>query len=145
MANITRIKSTGNGKPKDESSDEPKVIRETVKTKTPKTKTDKSDKKAAKKEARAAKRAAAAEKNAGRKGWRKVLWFIYTGRFITAPIMAFAYYVRDSWREILLVRWPDRKMTWKFTLSVIAYTIMIGLLIAGLDVFFSWLFNTLIG
>jgi len=145
MPNITRIKSTGSGKSKDESGDEPKVIRATVKTKTAKTKTDKTDKKSTKKEARSLKRAAAAEKNAGRKGWRKVLWFIFTGRFVTVPIMSFAYYVRDSWREILLVRWPDRKMTWKFTLSVIIYTIMIGLLIAGLDVFFSWLFNTLIG
>ena len=146
MPNITRIKSSGGSdKPKkDESADsDPKVIRATVKSKT-NTKSKISDQKTAKQTAKKEKSDARAEKNAQRKGFKKFLWFVFTGRFVTVPVMAFAYYIRNSWREILQVRWPDRKLTWKLTVSVLVYTFLIGAFIMLLDMAFNILFEKIL-
>ena len=42
--------------------------------------------------------------------------------FILArPFVALGRYLRDSWRELRQVRWPNRKATWKMTLAVLVY------------------------
>ena len=61
------------------------------------------------------------------------------------PFVIFGRYVRDSWREIRQVRWPDRKLTWKMTLAVIIYVLIFATVIMLLDVFFTFLFNKLLG
>lgn len=60
------------------------------------------------------------------------------------PIVYFFRYLRDSWREIRQVRWPSRKATWKLFFAIIVYTLLIGAIIMLLDVFFTWIFNTII-
>lgn len=60
------------------------------------------------------------------------------------PFVAFFRYLRDSWREIRQVRWPNRKATWKMVLAVFIYTAMFLILISLLDLFFTWLFSLII-
>ena len=60
------------------------------------------------------------------------------------PFVALGRYLRDSWREIRQVRWPNRKATWKMVLAVLVYTALFVLIISLLDMFFTWLFSLII-
>lgn len=60
------------------------------------------------------------------------------------PFVALGRYLRDSWREIRQVRWPNRKATWKMVLAVLVYTALFVLIITLLDMFFTWLFSLII-
>ena len=60
------------------------------------------------------------------------------------PFVALGRYLRDSWREIRQVRWPNRKATWKMVLAVLVYTALFVLIISLLDLFFTWLFSLII-
>lgn len=65
--------------------------------------------------------------------------------FILArPFVALGRYLRDSWREIRQVRWPNRKNTWKMTLAVLAYCVVFIVFIMLLDTFFTFLFKTFV-
>ncbi len=128
MAKITRIKAgESSSKEKDE---EPTITRKKVVVK---------DKKVAKqkqKEIRKAKKKAlkAEKKTDEKKPFILFRPFVYLGR-----------YLRDSWREIRQVRWPNRKATWKMVLAVIIYTALFVIIISLLDLFFTWLFNLILG
>ncbi|MBQ3296117.1 preprotein translocase subunit SecE [Candidatus Saccharibacteria bacterium] len=60
------------------------------------------------------------------------------------PFVALGRYLRDSWREIRQVRWPNRKATWKMVLAVFVYTALFVAIISLLDLFFTWLFSLII-
>ena len=61
------------------------------------------------------------------------------------PLVYFFRYLRNSWREIRQVRWPSRKATWKLFFAILIYTLLFGAIIMLLDVFFTWIFNLIIG
>ena len=65
--------------------------------------------------------------------------------FISKPFRPFGRYVKAAWQEIRQVRWPDRKTTWKMTLSVIIYVIIFAAVIMLLDALFAFIFNKLLG
>ena len=54
-------------------------------------------------------------------------------------------YLRGSVQEIRQVRWPNRKETWKMTLSVIVYVIILAAAIMLLDALLQLIFNKLLG
>ncbi len=54
-------------------------------------------------------------------------------------------YVRGSFQEIRQVRWPNRKETWKMTLSVIIYVVILATAIMLLDALLQFIFNKLLG
>lgn len=60
------------------------------------------------------------------------------------PFVALGRYLRDSWKEIRQVRWPNRKATWKMVLAVFVYTALFVAIISLLDLFFTWLFSLII-
>ena len=60
------------------------------------------------------------------------------------PFVAFGRYLRDSWREIRQVRWPNRSSAWKMTAAVLAYCAVFIVFIMLLDTLFTFLFNLLI-
>ena len=102
MAKITRIKAS-DGPSKDvpaEHIDEPPITREKVVIK------DKKSEKNAKKQAKAKERQT--KKIEGKKVF-----------ILFRPFVALGRYLRDSWREIRQVRWPNRKATWKMVLAVL--------------------------
>ena len=126
MTKITRIKA--NDEPRKDKPaghiDEPPIMREKVVLEDKKTK---QAKKAAEKSTR--KSAQTSDKKV----------FI-----LFRPFVALGRYLRDSWREIRQVRWPNRKATWKMVLAVLVYTALFVLFISLLDLFFTWLFSLII-
>lgn len=60
------------------------------------------------------------------------------------PFVALGRYIRDSWREIRQVRWPNRKATWKMTLAVLVYCAIFMVFILLLDTLFTFLFNLIV-
>lgn len=126
MAKITRIKAS-DGPSRKEEAGEPAITRKKVVVKDKKTEKEKlKDKKSAEK-------AVSADKKSGKKPFILIRPFVYLGR-----------YIRDSWRELRQVRWPNRKATWKMVLAVLVYTAIFVILISLLDLFFTWLFNIIL-
>ena len=129
MAKITRIKASDTPSHK-EDSDEPKITRKKVVVE---------DKKTSKLKREAAKKAEKEMiKDTQEKPGKKVF-------ILFRPFVALFRYIRDSWREIRQVRWPNRKATWKMVLAVLVYTVLFVALISLLDVFLTWLFNIILG
>ncbi len=136
MANVTRIKAKDDGpKSKAEKSEDAEITRKvSVKAK------NSENKKVRAKEAAAAKKAEKAEKKAAKEAAKedKKVFFLFR------PFVAIGRYIRDSFREVRQVRWPDRKSTWKMTLSVVLYVLLIAAIIMLLDAFFTFIFNQLL-
>ncbi len=124
MAKITRIKASDS--PKKTEEDAPTITRKKVVVE------DKKSEKLKRKEAKKA------EKEINKKSDKKPFILI-------RPFVYLFRYIRDSWRELRQVRWPNRKATWKMVLAVIIYTALFVAVISLLDVFFSWLFNLILG
>ena len=124
MAKITRIKAS-DGPSRKEESNEPAITRKKVVVKDKKAEKVKlKDKKAAEKKL--------GEKNAEKKPFILIRPVVYLGR-----------YIRDSWRELRKVRWPNRKATWKMLLAVVVYTAIFVIFISLLDLLFTWLSNVI--
>ena len=140
MANITRIKAKDDGgskKKEAHSSDEPAEItrKVTVKAK------NSENKKTKKADREAAKKLEKAEKKAAQKGEKDIKEVFVLFR----PFVALGRYIRDSFRELRQVRWPNRKETWKLVLSVIIYVVLIAGFIMLLDVLFNFIFSQIYG
>lgn len=127
MAKITRIKAKDTPRSGDEP-DEPTITRKKVVAKD-----KKSAKTQLKKQKEAEKNISVGKKSEQKKPFILIRPFVYLGR-----------YIRDSWRELRQVRWPNRKMTWKMVLAVLIYTALFVAFISLLDLFFSWLFNLIL-
>ncbi len=146
---ITRISATpshGNAKPEaqhdqSKSAHDDRPSAELVVTDTGKTTlqaVDKADaalnkpKKLSRKERRLAKKS---QKSDGEKPLKSVF-------ILARPFVALGRYIRDSWRELRQVRWPNRKATWKMTVAVLVYCAIFFLFILLLDTLFTFLFKT---
>ncbi len=127
---ITRIKAGESNAKAEAERDETPITRKKVVIK------DKKQEKAKLKETRAEKKAA---KKAEKAEANKKVFILFR------PFAAFFRYLRDSWKEIRQVRWPNRKATWKMVLAVLVYTVLFVVLISVLDLFFTWLFNLILG
>ena len=123
MAKITRIKASDSSS---REEDEPTITRKKVVVK---------DKKSVKSKQKKLKQA---EKKIDQKEDSKKTFILFR------PFVALGRYLRDSWREIRKVRWPNRKATWKMVLAVLIYTALFVLIISLLDLFFTWLFNLIL-
>ena len=129
MAKITRIKA-GNSTSEDTEGGEPAITRKKVVVK------DKKTDKAKRKELKKAKDAIS-DGNTDKSSKKPFI--------LIRPFVYIWWYLRDSWRELRQVRWPNRKATWKMVLAVFVYTALFMLLIFLLDLFFTWLFNIILG
>ena len=128
MAKVTRIKARDSARGDD--GEEPAITRKKVVVKDKKT--DKTKRKELKK---AEKELTKREKSDGsKKPFILFRPFVYMWR-----------HLRDSWQELRKVRWPNRKATWKMVLAVFVYTALFMLVILLLDLFFTWLFNIILG
>ncbi len=122
MAKITRIKASDSPR-KEKADSKPTITRKKVVVK---------DKKAEK--TKRVQKTQKSEKSTEKKPFILIRPIVYLGR-----------YLRDSWRELRQVRWPNRKATWKMVLAVVVYTAIFVIFISLLDLFFSWLFNLILG
>lgn len=126
MAKVTRIKAkdapSGN-----EDQGEPAITRKKVVVK------DKKQEKKSLKDKKNAEKNLVGKQSSGKKPFILIRPFVYLGR-----------YLRDSWRELRQVRWPNRKTTWKMVLAVLIYTALFVVIISLLDLFFTWLFSLIL-
>lgn len=53
-------------------------------------------------------------------------------------------YVRNSWRELRQVNWPDRRKTFQLTYAVIVFSVAFGLIVAGVDFVLDRIFKEII-
>ena len=53
-------------------------------------------------------------------------------------------YFVNSWRELRLVVWPNRRETWRLTLAVFIFAVVFGALVAGVDKGLDELFKKVI-
>jgi preprotein translocase SecE subunit len=60
------------------------------------------------------------------------------------PFCAIGRYIRDSWRELRQVRWPNRKLTWQLTLAVIIFSVVLALIVLLADWVFQWIVEEII-
>lgn len=128
MAKITRIKAKDPGK----SPEKPIEATETVKKVKVGSKSQKEEKPA--KMPKRAEKDTKKQQEGEKKPFILIRPFVYLGR-----------YIRDSWAEIRLVRWPTRKATWKLVLAIFVYTALFITIIMLLDALFTWLFSVVIG
>jgi preprotein translocase subunit SecE len=56
----------------------------------------------------------------------------------------FPRYLRNSWKELRLVTWPDRRTSWRLTYAVIVFSILFGVIIYGVDTVLDKLFKEFI-
>jgi preprotein translocase SecE subunit len=80
--------------------------------------------------------------------------FKWLGRFRAVRIIGrvfriigriiFPRYIRNSFRELRLVTWPDRRTSWRLTYAVIVFSIIFGLIVAGLDWVLGKIFKEII-
>ncbi len=127
MAKITRIKAS-DGPTKPEVQDEPTITRKKVVVQ---------DKKSEKAKLKEQKKAKKAEKKSQKSGKKVFILF--------RPFVALGRYLRDSWKEIRQVRWPNRKATWKMVFAVFVYTALFMVIILLLDLFFRFIFGLILG
>ena len=136
MAHVTRIKA-GDKKSEDEpkKTSTSKNMKEAVKIAKKIVKEDKESKKGLKSDKKDKKRVNV--KNA-EKDPKEMNFFV---RVITAPFR----YIRDSWREIRQVSWPNRKATWKLVGAIFIYSAFFIALTMLLDALFNFIFSKIIG
>ena len=120
---VTRIKASDNG-PKTKSEPEEITRKVSVKAKNSESKktkiaNKKAEKKADKDAKKSLKKVDAKEKKVG--------------------------YFRGAFQELRQVRWPSRKETWKMTLSVIIYVVLLAAIIMLLDALLQFIFNKILG
>ena len=129
MAHVTRIKA-GDKKSEEEpkKTSTSKNVKEAVKIAKKIVKEDKESKKAIK----ADKKQRKAKEEKPKNGFVRV---------ITAPFR----YIRDSWREIRQVSWPNRKATWKLVGAIFIYAAFFIALTMALDALFNFIFSKIIG
>ena len=137
--NITKI--TAKSRPQATAAADPtkpKTQTKPTETKTKVTKAQaKQQTKLAKTKAKAAKAKIKAKANTPEKPLKQVF-------ILARPFVALGRYLRNSWRELRQVRWPNRKATWKMTLAVLVYCAIFIVFIMLLDALFTFVFDLLL-
>ena len=128
MAKVTKIKASDDSK-KEEKDDAPAITRKKVVV---------SDKKSEKAKRERIKKV---EQDIIRNDKKKQSEKTKKTFILFRPFVAIGRYIKESWREIRQVRWPNRKTTWKMVLAVLVYTALFVVIISVLDLLFSELFN----
>ncbi|MBQ8992242.1 preprotein translocase subunit SecE [Candidatus Saccharibacteria bacterium] len=147
MAKITRIKASDPGAKAQKEPEKP-VPESPEKDAPEKASDEEGNLEFSEKEARAHKKLAEKERKAMQKAEKRKVKLedqeaqggSKVKRILTAPFR----YLRDSWREIRQVRWPNRKATWKMVFAIFIYSALFIALIMLLDVLFTWLFNLIL-
>ena len=137
--NITKI--TAKSRPQATAAADPtkpKTQTKPTETKTKVTKAQvKQQAKLAKTKAKAAKAKIKTKANTPEKPLKQVF-------ILARPFVALGRYLRNSWRELRQVRWPNRKATWKMTLAVLVYCAIFIVFIMLLDALFTFIFDLLL-
>lgn len=58
--------------------------------------------------------------------------------------MAIANYLKETQAELRHVTWPSRQQTINFTAVVIGFSVLVGIVLSGADLLFTWLLELFI-
>ncbi len=62
----------------------------------------------------------------------------FVGRYLIPP------YFKNSWKELRMVTWPNRRTTYRLTVAVIIFSIIFGVIVALVDFLLDKLFKKVI-
>lgn len=65
-------------------------------------------------------------------------------RAIAKPFIKLWQYLRDSWRELGKVEWPNRTATWRMTLGVLVFCLVVGAFVLLCDWASQWIIQEVI-
>lgn len=133
--NITKI--TAKSRPQATAAADPTKPKTKAKPAKAKTKIAKTQAKQQTKLAKTKAKAAKAKTNTPEKPLKQVF-------ILARPFVALGRYLRNSWRELRQVRWPNRTATWKMTLAVLVYCAIFIVFIMLLDALFTFIFDLLL-
>jgi len=74
----------------------------------------------------------------------KIIWKIIHKPVRIIGLILIPRYVRNSWKELKLVTWPDFKTSRKLTSAVIVFAIIFGVVVAVVDLLFNRLFKNVL-
>jgi preprotein translocase SecE subunit len=66
------------------------------------------------------------------------------GKFLNKKRSFIPKYFKESWRELKMVQWPNRKETTKSTIAVIVFAVVFGLMITVVDYGLDKIFRELL-
>lgn len=65
-------------------------------------------------------------------------------KVIGKPFFAIGRYIRSSWQELRITKWPNRRATWSLTVAVLVFALVFAALILLVDFGFEWLMKEII-
>jgi preprotein translocase SecE subunit len=65
-------------------------------------------------------------------------------KILSFPAKLIPKYFKESWAEIKLVEWPNRRQTVNLTFAVLIFSVVFSVIVAGLDYGFDKFFKQLI-
>lgn len=65
--------------------------------------------------------------------WQTTAWKPFRKVGYVIGLVLLPRYVRNSFRELKQVTWPNRHETWRLTFAVLAFSVVFGVLIAAVD------------
>ena len=74
----------------------------------------------------------------------KLIWKIIRKPVRIIGLILLPRYIRNSWKELKLVTWPDFKTSRKLTSAVIVFAIIFGVVVAIVDLVFNKLFKNIL-
>lgn len=76
--------------------------------------------------------------------WQSPLWkpFRFIGKILSYVL--FIGYIRNSFKELKLVTWPDWKQSWRLTWAVLVFSVFFGVIVAVVDFGLDKVFKQLI-
>lgn len=66
------------------------------------------------------------------------------GRFLNKPRHIIPKFFRDSWKELKLVTWPNRSETFRLTIAVFIFAIILAIFVASIDWVLTKLFREIL-
>jgi preprotein translocase SecE subunit len=71
-------------------------------------------------------------------------WLKAVGRSLNKVFGPIGRYVKGSWQELRMTKWPNRRSTWGLTVAVILFSIFFAVLILSFDNLFEWILETIL-
>lgn len=74
----------------------------------------------------------------------KIVWKIIRKPVRIIGLILLPKYIRNSWKELKLVTWPNWRTSRKLTSAVIVFAVIFGVVVAIVDLFFDKLFRNIL-
>jgi len=80
------------------------------------------------------------KKTANKRKFSAPRWLAVIGK----PFFPLGRYIRGSWQELRMTKWPNRRSTWSLTIAVLLFAVFFAVLILLVDYGYEWLMKEVI-